>query len=290
MFGSAGVPTRPAGYTGDGLTGRLWNTTSCVAAAPLTHPPRAWLMGACLGGLLSAWTRRTSASTCSTCTTPAVCACRRPRCYACSSPRWVGLLSVVGSSPSTPGVQVSGCSSTAGEQQSVATPQVNAMRENGHAHPADTPRTSLVVPFRAAFEWRLSKPEAAERSFTLPADEAGVSKCADVRRPVAAIGLRASGAPVSAHPPALPVRTRPPHSGAAGGPSHPRRYPTYAHPLDVANSVPIKSRAPRRPAQRRSKRCPHSRVGRFDTPYRPPHVLLGMSLRTFGDALTPPPP
>jgi hypothetical protein len=204
-------------------------------------------MGACLGGLLSAWTRRTSASTCSTCTTPAVCACRRPRCYACSSPRWVGLLSVVGSSPSTPGVQVSGCSSTAGEQQSVATPQVNAMRENGLAHPADTPRTSLVVPFRAASEWRLSKPEAAERSFTLPADEAGVSKCADVRRPVAAIGLRASGAPVSAHPPALPVRTRPPHSGAAGGPSHPRRYPTYAHPLDVANSVPIKSRAPRRP-------------------------------------------
>jgi hypothetical protein len=35
MFGSAGVPTRPAGYTGDGLTGRLWNTTSCLTAAPL---------------------------------------------------------------------------------------------------------------------------------------------------------------------------------------------------------------------------------------------------------------
>jgi hypothetical protein len=66
MCGSAGVPTRPAGYTGDGsradsgippaasrqlhslthtpswvyrrrLTGRLWNTTSCLTAAPLTH-------------------------------------------------------------------------------------------------------------------------------------------------------------------------------------------------------------------------------------------------------------
>jgi hypothetical protein len=31
------VPTRPAGYTGDGLTGRLWNTTSCLTVAPLTH-------------------------------------------------------------------------------------------------------------------------------------------------------------------------------------------------------------------------------------------------------------
>jgi hypothetical protein len=35
--GSASVPTRPAGYTGDGLTGRLWNTASCLTAAPLTH-------------------------------------------------------------------------------------------------------------------------------------------------------------------------------------------------------------------------------------------------------------
>jgi hypothetical protein len=36
--GSAGVPTRPAGYTGDWLTGRLWNTVSC-ASRPLhvTH-------------------------------------------------------------------------------------------------------------------------------------------------------------------------------------------------------------------------------------------------------------
>jgi hypothetical protein len=33
--GSAGLPTRPAGYTGDGLTGRLWNTTSCLTAAAL---------------------------------------------------------------------------------------------------------------------------------------------------------------------------------------------------------------------------------------------------------------
>jgi hypothetical protein len=24
-------------YTGDGLTGRLWNTTSCLTVAPLTH-------------------------------------------------------------------------------------------------------------------------------------------------------------------------------------------------------------------------------------------------------------
>jgi hypothetical protein len=32
--GQAGVPTRPAGYTGDGLTGRLWKTTSC---ASLSH-------------------------------------------------------------------------------------------------------------------------------------------------------------------------------------------------------------------------------------------------------------
>jgi hypothetical protein len=31
MFGSAGVPTRPAGYTGDQLTGRLWNTSSCAS-------------------------------------------------------------------------------------------------------------------------------------------------------------------------------------------------------------------------------------------------------------------
>jgi hypothetical protein len=37
MLGSAGVPTRPAGYTGDELTGRLWNTTNCLTAAPLTH-------------------------------------------------------------------------------------------------------------------------------------------------------------------------------------------------------------------------------------------------------------
>jgi hypothetical protein len=36
MFGSAGVPTC-AEYTGDGLTGRLWNTTSCLTVAPLTH-------------------------------------------------------------------------------------------------------------------------------------------------------------------------------------------------------------------------------------------------------------
>jgi hypothetical protein len=27
---SAGVPTRPAGYTGDGSRGRLWKTTSCL--------------------------------------------------------------------------------------------------------------------------------------------------------------------------------------------------------------------------------------------------------------------
>jgi hypothetical protein len=36
MLRSAGVPIRAAGYTGDGLTGRLWNT-SCLTAAPLTH-------------------------------------------------------------------------------------------------------------------------------------------------------------------------------------------------------------------------------------------------------------
>jgi hypothetical protein len=30
-------PTRPAGHTGDGLTGRLWNTTSGLAVAPPTH-------------------------------------------------------------------------------------------------------------------------------------------------------------------------------------------------------------------------------------------------------------
>jgi hypothetical protein len=29
--------TRPAGYTGDELTARHWNTTSCLTAAPLTH-------------------------------------------------------------------------------------------------------------------------------------------------------------------------------------------------------------------------------------------------------------
>jgi hypothetical protein len=35
---SASVPTRPAGYTGDGSRAALWNTTSCLTVAPLTHP------------------------------------------------------------------------------------------------------------------------------------------------------------------------------------------------------------------------------------------------------------
>jgi hypothetical protein len=43
MFGSAGVPTC-AEYTGDGLTGRLWNTTSCTAA-PLTHREDGCMVG-----------------------------------------------------------------------------------------------------------------------------------------------------------------------------------------------------------------------------------------------------
>jgi hypothetical protein len=40
--GQRRVPTRPAGYTGDGLTGRLWNTTSWPCGSSthsLTHTP-----------------------------------------------------------------------------------------------------------------------------------------------------------------------------------------------------------------------------------------------------------
>jgi hypothetical protein len=109
MFGSAGVPTLPAGYTGDGLTGRLWNTASRLTAAPLTHLMRAidlypgymyplaerasllrsgtcwatapsgcWTPGACAGCSRGARTR----SSCGSSTPP----CRRRT--ACCSPPW----------------------------------------------------------------------------------------------------------------------------------------------------------------------------------------------------------